>query len=79
MLDGRYRDRSYAIQKCYQLALSYGFRVFAIQDGGQCFSSETAHQTYDKYGTSTECLPDGEGGPMANQVYKIKIGKGISK
>ena len=52
---------------------------FAIQDGGQCFSSETAHQTYDKYGTSTECLPDGEGGPMANQVYKIKIGKGISK
>ena len=29
-------------------------------------------QTFDKYGKSTVCKDDGEGGPWGNQVYVIK-------
>ena len=29
-------------------------------------------QTFDKYGKSTVCKDDGEGGPFGNQVYVIK-------
>ena len=28
-------------------------------------------KTFDKYGKSTACKDDGEGGPWANQVYVI--------
>ena len=49
-----------------------GYSMFAVQDGGWCAASATASQTYDKYGKSTECKNDGEGGPLANQVYTIK-------
>ena len=48
-----------------------GYSMFAVQDGGWCASSVTAVQTYDKYGKSTDCKPDGEGGPLANEVYVI--------
>ena len=43
--------------------------MFAVQDGGWCASSATATETYDKYGKSTDCKPDGVGGPWANEVY----------
>ena len=46
--------------------------MFALQDGGQCFSSATATVSHEKYGTSTDCEAGGKGGPMANDVYKIK-------
>ena len=39
---------------------------------GWCAASATAPKTFDKYGKSTACGPDGEGGPWANQVYVIK-------
>ena len=46
--------------------------MFAVQHGGWCAASATAAKTFDKYGTSTSCKDDGEGGPWANQVYVIK-------
>ena len=64
-----------AIEKCYIAAKSFGYSVFAIQNGGACRSSSTAESTYNKYGPSTACLGDGEGGPFANDVYQIEIGK----
>ena len=47
------------------------YQVFALQNGGWCASSPTAQETYNKLGTSSSCAVDGEGGPLANQVYKI--------
>ena len=46
--------------------------MFSVQHGGQCAASATAPQTFDKYGKSTACNADGEGGPWANEVYWIK-------
>ena len=75
VLDEHYKRRSNEVQKCYKAALSLGFRVFAVQDGGQCFSSSSAESTYQKNGPSTACLKDGAGGPMANEVYKMIDGE----
>ena len=71
-MDGSYKARKDAIEKCYQAAKKRGFLVFAVQDGGWCAASATAPQTFDKYGKSTACMPDGKGGEWANQVYVIK-------
>ena len=42
--------------------------MFAVQNGGQCFSSATAPLTVNKYGKSTLCWSGGEVGPWANEV-----------
>ena len=72
ILDGNYRTRQKAIKKCYYAAKKRGFKVFAVQDGGWCASSLSAAKTFNKYGRSSACRQDGEGGPWANQVYYIK-------
>ena len=71
ILDGSYQSRQNAINKCAIAAKRRGYKVFAVQDGGWCASSATAQITYDKYGVSTACNADGEGGAWANQVYTI--------
>ncbi|CAH1263337.1 NPTX1 [Branchiostoma lanceolatum] len=53
LLDDSYQQRTSAIEKCYLVALSRGFTVFAVQYGGQCFGSADAHNTYKKHGSST--------------------------
>ncbi|XP_078703706.1 uncharacterized protein LOC144928887 [Branchiostoma floridae x Branchiostoma belcheri] len=70
-LDGSHAARSNAIEKCYQVARSRGFTVFAVQDGGRCAGSADGHNTYNKHGPSTDCGTDGQGGPWANEVYQI--------
>ena len=45
--------------------------MFAVQDGGMCSASATAHQTFYQYGGSNACGADGRGGLGANQVYYI--------
>ena len=75
LLDGAYSRREDAIQKCYQAAKLLGYGVFAVQAGGWCASSATAKSTYEKYGASTACRPDGKGGGWANHVYEINQGK----
>eukprot|EP00058_Branchiostoma_floridae_P024990 XP_002610480.1 hypothetical protein BRAFLDRAFT_85621 [Branchiostoma floridae] len=63
--------RDNATEKCFQVARSRGFPVFAVQYGGQCFGSANGHNTYNKYGPSEDCAADGKGGSYANEVYKI--------
>ena len=74
ILDGHYRSRTNTVEKCYKAALSNGYKVFAVQDDGQCMSSATAETTYSKYGESTACPASGKGGPFANNVYQILEG-----
>jgi len=52
--------------------LSFVYDGFYVeQNGGWCASAATARQTYRRYGGSSACKVDGEGGPWANQVYEI--------
>ena len=44
--------------------------VFAIQNGGACFSGPNAESTYKRYGPSDACK-GGRGGAFANSVYKL--------
>ncbi|XP_066300222.1 uncharacterized protein [Branchiostoma lanceolatum] len=70
-LDGSYGQRQNAIEKCFQVALSLNFPMFAVQAGGQCFGSATGLNTYRRYGASTGCATNGKGGGYANEVYQI--------
>ncbi|XP_078492324.1 uncharacterized protein LOC144747801 [Ciona intestinalis] len=70
-LTDKYWLRTDAVQKCARVALARNYEVFAIQHGGWCASSANARSTYKKYGRSTGCAADGEGGNWANQVYEI--------
>ena len=72
ILDGFYPYRVNPIAKCAVAAIRRGYHMFAVQDGGQCFASATAPMTFHKYGKSTACRNDGEGGAWANQVYVMK-------
>ena len=72
ILDGQYLRRENPITKCAVAAMRAGYSMFAVQNGGWCAASATALQTYDKYGKSSACKNDGEGGPGANQVYVFK-------
>ncbi|XP_078616566.1 uncharacterized protein LOC144884896 isoform X2 [Branchiostoma floridae x Branchiostoma japonicum] len=76
-LDGDYKSRENPIEKCYQVALSRGFPVFALQNGGWCAGSADGLNTYDRYGPSTTCASDGEGGPWGNEVYRITDNHGL--
>ena len=72
ILNGHYSTRRNAIAKCAVAAMRAGSSMFAVQHSGQCLASSTAPQTYNKYGNSSACSADGEGGHWANQVYQIK-------
>ena len=72
ILDGRYWTRKDSIAKCAVAAMRKGYSMFAVQHGGWCAGSIIAPHTFNKYGKSTACGGDGEGGGWANQVYLIK-------
>ena len=72
ILDGSYGSRRNSIAKCAVAAMRAGYSMFAVQNSGECFGSATAPRTFDKYGKSTACKLDGEGGFWANQVYFVK-------
>ena len=72
----KFKRRKAGIIKCFELARSLGFTVFALQNGGECLGSRTAHNDYRRFGKSKECKKDGKGGHFANQVYQIKKGIG---
>ncbi|XP_077978220.1 uncharacterized protein LOC144433736 [Glandiceps talaboti] len=73
-LDGSYGDREKAFKKCAEAAIAEGYSIIALQNGGWCASSADAEQTYKMYGPSDACADDGEGGPWANQVYRVHMG-----
>lgn len=70
LLKGSFLSRKDAVEKCAKVTRSRGWKVFAVQDGGWCASSPTAHLTYNKYGTAVNCV-NGKGGMFANDVYII--------
>ena len=70
-LKGHYRRRWDAIRKCFQAAYRRGYKIFALQHGGWCASSRSAHLTYRKYGRTNKCR-NGKGGPWANDVYVLR-------
>ena len=72
LLIDNYKTREQAIQKCALFAKLQGYQMFAVQDGGLCLTSATAHKTYNKYGKSQDCESDGKGGPRDNQVYRLQ-------
>jgi len=67
---GDYRTRKDPIGKCADTAKELGYKVFALQNGGQCFTSEDAEKSYSKYGLSDKCR-DGIGGPLVSDVYTL--------
>ena len=68
----KYDERTRAIEKCALAARKRGFTMFAVQYNGQCMSSATAEQTFNRYGESKECNANGKGGSWANNVYIIR-------
>ncbi|XP_035657768.1 uncharacterized protein LOC118403261 [Branchiostoma floridae] len=78
-LGDSYGARSNPVEKCYQVAHSRGLTVFAVQDGGQCFGSANGHNTFFKYGRSSACGVDGEGGTSTNEVYLIGVNVALGK
>ncbi|XP_076821906.1 uncharacterized protein LOC143468517 [Clavelina lepadiformis] len=67
-----YRSRRNPLYGCLNFAAQMGHSVFALQEGGLCATSENAEDVYKMHGTSEGCGPDGKGGALANQVYKIE-------
>ena len=63
------------IEKCFDLAMNRRLDIFALQNGGECLMGAAARGTYKRYGPSDDCLSNGEGGPLANQVYEIENGE----
>ena len=74
ILDGNYRERKQAVDKCAKVARNRGFLVFGVRDGGQCFSNKQAERNYENHGTIDDCT-NGEGGPLGFDVYQLGSSK----
>jgi len=69
VLDGDYKQRTDAIDKCALAAVKKRYDAFAIHEGGSCLVGETFHLTFNKYGISQDCKSDGKGAAGASHVY----------
>jgi len=56
---------------CYQKAKSKNYKVFALQNNGECWTGPDAHTTYDKHGQSGVCR-NNLGGAWANDVFIVE-------
>ena len=80
-----YTDRAIAngfhgalgIQGCFERAKLLGYQVFAVQYGGECYTSSEAAETYNKYGSCDIC-EYGTGGIWCQDVYQINGNLDIS-
>ena len=49
-----------------------GNEIFAVQNGGECWTTANARETYDKYGVADNCCSqEGTGGTFCQDVYEI--------
>lgn len=69
-LNDDYKKRTNPVTKCAEAAKIYGYKIFAVQNGGQCFADPNAGKTYTTYGPSNRCR-FGLGGTLANDVYRL--------
>ena len=65
--------RANLIEECHKVAAFQGYKVYGVQNLGECWSGPDAHNTYYKYGESTSCK-NGLGGKWANSVYRVTCG-----
>ena len=66
------RGLKYAVSDCAHQARKRGYKIFAVQKGGEYFLGLRAKITYNTYGRSTK-WQGGKGGPWANDVYQLII------
>lgn len=65
------------VQQCAQVAFNKGYKYFAVQFYGICFTGKDASQTYDKHGRSDKCVEIDKtlgfrvGQEYTNFVYRI--------
>ena len=58
--------------QCAEFAAARGYKVFAVQFGGECYSGPNAHETYAKYGQALDSdCNNGVGGRRRNSVYRV--------
>ena len=69
-LDRPYNTRDNAIFKCALEAAKMGYKAFAVQDGGACFSGPFAHLNYSVYG-GANCPSGGKGGDLVSELYLL--------
>ena len=55
LMDPNYKGRRHALFKCARAALDKGYKLFGIENGGQCFASAGGDKRYHKYGASKDC------------------------
>ena len=67
---GNFHRRRDPVSACAAAALRRRFKVFAVENGGECYSGRSAHRTYNRYGPTNRCKR-GRGGPWAMDVYKF--------
>ena len=67
---GNFHRRKDPVSACAAAALRRRFKVFAVENGGECYSGRLAHRTYNRYGPTNRCR-GGRGGPWAMDVYKF--------
>ncbi|XP_065662462.1 uncharacterized protein LOC124811205 isoform X2 [Hydra vulgaris] len=65
-----YKQRPDPLGYCYRTASKYGYLIFSLQYGGQCFAGNNT--SYQNFGKSDNCNLDGRGGRWANEVYTKK-------
>ena len=73
-LEGNFKYRSDAVQKCFAAARKKIYGAVAVSNGGSC--QVTSPHRLDiielmKNGRSTKCAKDGKGGPDASQIYGL--------
>ena len=66
--------REKPIVLCFGTAKYMGRKIFAVQNGGECFAEGPTYDPlwkgdYKIYGSSDQCKSDGKGGRYANEVY----------
>ena len=79
VLDGNYKHRADAIEKCALAAMKNDYLAFAVQDGGLCLG--TCHSwgicVISQGGISQDCKSDGKGGSRAINVYAVGSIEGV--
>lgn len=55
LLGDNWKQRANPLNACAEAAKDEKLKVFAVQDGGQCFGGPYAHIFYDQYGPSNLC------------------------
>jgi len=69
---GNATTNAYTVDKCYQLALSKGHDLFALQSGYKCYTGRTSVDNYKIHGAVTDPSQcSATGGTLVNHAYSI--------